>query len=114
MTKKRLFRNTRKPSPFQGKLSFLLPLICKSKPNFSNPRTTLTTSTTITYINLHPQNHKKSKPNPNPIQTQFPYRVKVLRRPKPWQSRDSIDLAAVWVACFSAVLSDILGVEGGW
>ena len=63
--------NTLNPHFFQGKPSFSLPLICKNKPNFPTQRITATTCKRDTYNDLHPQTNQKSKPNPNPIQTQF-------------------------------------------
>ena len=59
------------PSLFPDKPAFSRNFFLKSKANFPNPRPLLTRETERTYNNLHPQNHKKSKPNPNPIQTQF-------------------------------------------
>jgi hypothetical protein len=44
----------------------------KSKPNFSEVPTDTTTCYRKVYNNSLAKNHKKSKPNPNPIQTQFP------------------------------------------
>ena len=49
---------------------FLKILFLGSKANFPTQRITATTCKRGTYNDLHPQNHKKSKPNPNPIQTQ--------------------------------------------
>ena len=42
----------------------------ESKANFPNSRPILTHETKGTYSNSRPQNHKKSKPNPKPIQSQ--------------------------------------------
>ena len=58
--------NTLNPHFFQEKPSFLLPLICKSKPNFENQEITASTCKRETYTNLHPQPTRKA----NPIQTQ--------------------------------------------
>ncbi len=66
-----IFTNTTKHSLLLGEPSFLEQLFLESKPNFPNPRPILTRETERAYNNLRPQNHKKSKPKANPIQTQF-------------------------------------------
>ena len=42
----------------------------QSKANFKNSISALTRETKGTYPNSHPKAHQKSKPNPNPIQSQ--------------------------------------------
>ena len=42
----------------------------RSKPNFQKSRLTVTLAMIRTYSDNCPKKHKKSKPNPNPIQTQ--------------------------------------------
>ena len=64
------FESTTKPSLFQRVPVFLKTLFMGSKANFLNPRNTATSCSECTYSNLHPQTNKKSKPNPNPKQTQ--------------------------------------------
>jgi hypothetical protein len=44
-------------------------LIMRSKPNFQTPRLSVTLAMIRTYNENCPKKHKKSKPNPNPIQT---------------------------------------------
>ncbi|HEG44360.1 MAG TPA: hypothetical protein ENH94_09955 [Phycisphaerales bacterium] len=80
MTKKQYLKIDTKPSLLLGKPANLSTLICKNKPNFLNQRITATTCKRGTYNDLHPQTHKKSKPNPNPIQTQF-FHYYLVRRP---------------------------------
>ncbi|KKM94403.1 hypothetical protein LCGC14_1198590 [marine sediment metagenome] len=50
--------------------AFLKILFLGSKPNFPTQRITATTCSGNTYNDFYPQTNKKSKPNPNPIQTQ--------------------------------------------
>ncbi len=64
-------RNTGITGLFREILAFLKTLFMESKPNFKTLRPILTPEKKGTYNNLCPQKHKKSKPNPNPIQTQF-------------------------------------------
>jgi len=45
-------------------------LIMRSKPNFQKSRLSVTLAMIRTYNETCPKTHKKSKPNPNPIQTQ--------------------------------------------
>jgi hypothetical protein len=59
------------PALFPGIPAFLRNFFSESKPIFPAPRPVLTHETKGTYTNLSPQNRKKSKPNPNPIQTQL-------------------------------------------
>ena len=75
MTKKRLSKNTRNPLCFQGRPSFLLPLICKNEPNFKNLSINLTPETTDTYNDSNPENPQKNEPKTNPNEPNF-------RRPK--------------------------------
>ncbi len=56
------WRTPRFPSETQAKNFFM-----ESKANFPNPSPILTPETKSAYINSHPQNHKKSKPNPKPV-----------------------------------------------
>ena len=71
MTKTKAFESTTKPSLFLGKPSFLLPLICKSKPNFKSLELSASTCKRKGYNHFFPKTNKKTKPNPNPIQSQF-------------------------------------------
>ncbi len=71
MTKKRPSGIVGVFSLFQGIPVFLKILFLGNKPNFLNPRITTTTCKRGTYNDFYPQTNKKSKPNPNPIQTQF-------------------------------------------
>ena len=83
MTKKRPSGIVGVFSLFQGIPVFLKILFLGSKPNFPTQRITATTCKRGTYNDLHAQKHKKSKPNPNPIQTQFaaliPWRIQTQR-----------------------------------
>ncbi|KKK56447.1 hypothetical protein LCGC14_3064440, partial [marine sediment metagenome] len=63
--------NTLKPSLFPEKPSFLLPLICKNKPNFTNPRITATYCSRSAYDDLLPELRQKNKPNTNPNKPNF-------------------------------------------
>ncbi|HEG43613.1 MAG TPA: hypothetical protein ENH94_06150 [Phycisphaerales bacterium] len=85
MTKKRPSEIAGVFSLFQGIPVFLKILFLGSKPNFLNPRITTTTCKRGTYNDFHPQTNKKSKPNPNPIQTQFARIQKLISWRKPFQ-----------------------------
>ncbi|HEG42847.1 MAG TPA: hypothetical protein ENH94_02245 [Phycisphaerales bacterium] len=70
----------RETSLFLGTPSFLLPLICKNKPNFQTQRNTATPCSGGTYNDFYPPAHKKSKPNSNPIKANFKTpKSKILR-----------------------------------
>ena len=58
-------------SLFQAKPLFSENFFSKSKPNFPKALLNANTCYEKVYINSHPQNHKKSKPKANPIQTQY-------------------------------------------
>ena len=78
--KRRAQATRRKASLFLGIPVFLKILFLGNKPNFPTQRITTTTCKRSTYNDLHPQNHKKSKPNPNPIKA----------NPNPIYSTDSV------------------------
>ena len=65
------FENITKPSLFLRKPSFLLPLICKNKPNSKKPAPLLTPEITATYNDSNPENPKKNKPKTNPNKPNF-------------------------------------------
>ncbi|HEG42555.1 MAG TPA: hypothetical protein ENH94_00750 [Phycisphaerales bacterium] len=86
MTKKRPSGIAGVSSLFPEKPSFLLPLICKSKPNFKSLELIASTCKRETNNYFCPQTNKKSKPNPNPIQTQS------KPNPKPIQTQFKANL----------------------
>ncbi len=63
--------NSKKEKPQTKSETQTKDFFMESKANFKNQQSTATTCITEVYINLHPQFHQKSKPNPNPIQSQF-------------------------------------------
>ena len=81
MTKKQYLETATKPSLFSGIIPKSQNFFMEFKPNFKNQKNTTTTCKKETYPNSHPQAHQKSKPNPNPIQTQS------KANPKPIQSQ---------------------------
>ena len=81
--------NTTKTSLQIGKGVNSSTLICKSKPNFPTQRIAATSCSGCTYINLHPQTHKKSKPNPNPIKANLKLISNTLK-PSLFQDRTAL------------------------
>ncbi len=69
-------KRTTKTSLLPGEPSFLLPLICKSKPNYEHLDVNITVCNKKVYNDFSLKIYQKSKPNPNPIQTQFQKPVK--------------------------------------
>ena len=56
--------------PIENPRAYGVLLIIPSEPNFKTPRQSVTLAMIRTYNDNGPKKHKKSKPDPNPIQTQ--------------------------------------------
>ena len=87
MKKNDYFKNTIKPSLFPDKHSFLLPLICKNKPNFKNQESNTTNCNSETYNDIFSKNHKKNKPKTNPNKPNFRERKKRGARATRWENK---------------------------
>ena len=71
MTKTQYFEFDTKTSLLPDKPAKLHNLFMEFKANLTDQKITATSCSGSTYINFYPQTNKKSKPNPNPIQTQY-------------------------------------------